>query len=97
MAGFVKEMGKKMLVVSKKWRSMKNNYLIKFTWDNEADVWIATSDDVPGLVLEHGSFDALVERVRIAVPELLAIDSELQDDIALEYATYRHERLAIHG
>ena len=37
---------------------------ITFQWDSEAAVWIATSDDVPGLVLESGSFDALVERVR---------------------------------
>ena len=29
-------------------------YVVNFTWDNEADVWIATSDDIPGLVLESG-------------------------------------------
>ncbi len=51
------------------------DYKIKFTWDDEAAVWIATSDDVPGLVLESGSFDALVERVRHAIPELLFINS----------------------
>ena len=49
-------------------------YTIKLSWDNEAGVWIATSDDIPGLVLESGSFDALLERVRFAVPELLSIN-----------------------
>ena len=29
-------------------------------------MWIATSGDIPGLVLESGSFDALLERVRFA-------------------------------
>lgn len=48
--------------------------LIKMTWDPEAAVWIAESDDVPGLVLESGSFDALVERVRFAVPELMELN-----------------------
>ncbi len=48
---------------------------IQFMWDNEAQVWVATSDDVPGLVLESGSFDTLVERVRYAVPELLELNS----------------------
>lgn len=24
-------------------------YVIKLTWDNEANVWIATSDDIPGI------------------------------------------------
>ena len=47
---------------------------IKIAWDPEACVWIVESDDVPGLVLESGSFDALLERVRSAVPELLALN-----------------------
>ena len=38
-------------------------YEIIFHWDQEAAVWTATSKDVPGLVLESGSFDALLERV----------------------------------
>ena len=50
-------------------------YVVKFTWDNEAQVWIATSDDIPGLVLESGSFDALNEKVRYAVPELLELNN----------------------
>lgn len=37
-------------------------YSVKLFWDSEADVWIATSDDVPGLVLESGSIDALMEK-----------------------------------
>jgi len=49
------------------------SYLVNFIWDNDAGVWIATSNDVPGLVLEHGSFDVLVEKVRLAVPELLEL------------------------
>lgn len=44
--------------------------LCHYTWDSEADVWIATNNDIPGLVLESGSFDALLERTRFAVPEL---------------------------
>ena len=43
-------------------------------WDQEAEVWIATSDDVPGLVLESPSCDALMKRVRQTVPELLELN-----------------------
>lgn len=50
-------------------------YIITFTWDEEANVWIATSNDIPGLVLESGSFDALLERTRFAVPELLSLNT----------------------
>jgi len=53
---------------------MKNKFRISFTWDDEACVWVATSEDVPGLVLEHSSFDVLVERVRLAAPELLELN-----------------------
>ncbi|MBR6901561.1 MAG: DUF1902 domain-containing protein [Synergistaceae bacterium] len=30
------------------------NCKINFLWDNDAAVWIATSPDVPGLMLESG-------------------------------------------
>ncbi len=39
---------------------------IRFEWDKEAMGWIAIGEDVPGLVLESGSLDALVERVKQA-------------------------------
>ena len=51
-------------------------YTIDLFWDNEASVWIAESREIPGLILESGSFDALVERVKIAVPDLLEINKE---------------------
>lgn len=50
-------------------------YEVHFTWDPEASVWIAESKDIPGLVLEGGSLDALMERVRYAAPELLDLNS----------------------
>jgi hypothetical protein len=46
---------------------------VELDWDNEASVWTATSNDVPGLVLESGSLDALMERVKYAVPDLLNV------------------------
>ena len=49
-------------------------YNVKLTWDKEANVWVATSDDIPGLVLESNSYDALIEKVKIASPELLELN-----------------------
>lgn len=49
-------------------------YKVNFTWDDEASVWIAQSDDILGLVLEGGSLDALIERVRFAAPELIELN-----------------------
>ena len=58
---------------------MSNNmkYNVKLTWDSEASVWVATSDDVPGLVLESDSYDALIEKVKIAIPELIDVPKAL--------------------
>ena len=46
-------------------------YTVNLLWDSEASVWVATSEDIRGLVLESGSLDVLSERVRMAAPEVL--------------------------
>lgn len=69
--------------------------LIRVTWDPEVRVWVAESDDVPGLVLESGSFDALIERVRFAVPELLELNGMVPENLQLRMVSERRERLAI--
>ena len=71
------------------------DYVVKFTCDNEAGVWIATSDDIPGLVLESGSFDALLERTRFAVPELLELNSDNNAPLSLTFKSERHERIVL--
>ena len=69
------------------------DYKINFLWDSEASVWVATSDDIPGLVLESGSFDALMERVRFAIPELLALNG-LRPNPLISFRSLRQERIA---
>lgn len=70
-------------------------YSIKLTWDNDAGVWIATSEDIPGLVLESGSFDALLERIRFAAPELISLNNTEQSNLNLTFLSERHERIAL--
>lgn len=70
-------------------------YIINLTWDSEANVWIATSDDIPGLVLESGSFDALLERIRFAAPELIELNSSKESPYFFSFVSNRHERIAL--
>lgn len=70
-------------------------YVVNFTWNSEASVWIATSDDVPGLVLESGSFDTLIKRTRFAIPELLALNSPKNQPISLVFTSERHEKVVL--
>lgn len=70
-------------------------YVIHFTWDDEAGVWIATSDDIPGLVLESGSFDALLERTCFAIPDLLELNASKAQPFSLTFKSERHERMVL--
>jgi predicted RNase H-like HicB family nuclease len=60
-------------------------YTIVLLWDDEASVWIAESQDIPGLILESESFDTLVERVKRAVPDLLELNGTVHPQIKLHF------------
>ena len=44
---------------------------IRAEWDDETRVWVATSDDVPGLATEGTTLEELIEKLKIMIPELL--------------------------
>lgn len=48
-------------------------------WDEEAKVWVAESDDVPGLATEADTMDNLVKKLQCVIPELLA-ENQVFDD-----------------
>ena len=54
-------------------------------WDAEADVWVASSDDVPGLNVESGDWPSLLADLDDLVPEMLTANgSEFDDNLELE-------------
>lgn len=57
---------------------MSRTYHVEARWDSEAGVWVAESDDIPGLVAEAESMNALVEKVRVLVPELFELNGGLE-------------------
>ncbi len=76
--------------------------LVKAFWDEEAAVWVASSEDVPGLAIEADSCDTLVKRLQVVIPELLEangiIDPNGPDEIPfkllneLTAVAYREKR-----
>jgi len=52
---------------------------VKAELDDEAGVWVATSDDVPGLVVEDADFQALMATVMELIPALLIENNMLPD------------------
>ncbi|HEX5715296.1 MAG TPA: DUF1902 domain-containing protein [Thermoanaerobaculia bacterium] len=55
-------------------------YRVHADWDPGAKVWVATSDDVPGLATEAPTVEALAEKLRIMIPELLEASQLLSGD-----------------
>ncbi len=67
-------------------------FFIRAEWDEDARVWVATSDDVPGLVTEGSSLEALIEKLRTMIPELLEANGrEMGSEIPFEVITRRFE------
>jgi len=65
---------------------------VRAEWDEEASVWVATSDDVPGLATEERTMEGLIEKLRVMIPELLvANDTAFEDEVPFEIITRRFE------
>ena len=73
---------------------MQREYQVKVDYDNEAGVWIATSDDITGLILEDESPEDLMKRVVEAAPELIRLNN-LSTCKAINFLMTRNERVAI--
>ncbi|NPD68918.1 DUF1902 domain-containing protein [Lichenicola cladoniae] len=50
-------------------------FTIRAHWDTDARVWWAESEDVPGLVAEAETHEALIADLRMIVPELLMLNT----------------------
>jgi len=46
-------------------------------WDDEAGVWIATGQNIGGLVVEADTWPTLIEEIELVVPELLEFMSTM--------------------
>ena len=49
--------------------------LVRSEWDSQAGVFVATSEDVPGLVAEAPTPAELMRKLEVLIPELLALNS----------------------
>jgi predicted RNase H-like HicB family nuclease len=56
---------------------MMREFKVTAFWDPEASVWVAESEDVPGLVTEADTVEQLVAKLRTMVPELLEANGVL--------------------
>ncbi len=50
----------------------RRKIVVKAIWDEEAKVWVAESDDVPGLITEAETADELLKKLPVLIQELRA-------------------------
>ena len=69
-------------------------YHVTAEWDDDARVWVASSDDVPGLATGADTFEDLVEKLKVVIPELLVENGLLlagTDSVPFEIKAERNE------
>ena len=81
---------------------MRNKPLfVRAEWDDEASVWVATSDDVPGLATEGDTIEGLIEKLKIIIPELLELNEDNDEyEVPFEILTRRFavaQRKSVNG
>ena len=75
---------------------MAQEYLVNAHWDPEAEVYVATSDDVPGLVTEAANERELDSKLKEIIPELLVLNGLLSKDHGSEIRyRIKFERLGL--
>jgi predicted RNase H-like HicB family nuclease len=74
----------------------KEQYTVRCEWDPDARVWVATSDNVPGLATGADTLDKLIEKLKVVIPDLLEanglLEPDQQGDIPFTVIAKRHEK-----
>ncbi|HEY2756677.1 MAG TPA: DUF1902 domain-containing protein [Pseudolabrys sp.] len=69
---------------------MSREISIQARWDSDAGVWTATSDDVPGLVVEADTWASMIDEVRLVLPELMEVSGQGGETLSLTFKAEEH-------
>lgn len=77
----------------------QTTFKVQAFWDKDAEVWVATSDDVPGLATEASTIEALTQKLREMIPELILLNNIVPADyigsISFELTSHRQELIEV--
>jgi predicted RNase H-like HicB family nuclease len=69
--------------------------VVRAEWDPEAQVWVAESADLEGLVTEAETMEGLRARLALVIPDLLNEYGETDPDLSIELIAHSHDRLQL--
>ncbi len=76
---------------------MDEKIQVKAFWDPDAGVWVAESDDVPGLITEADTMEKLIEKLHILIPELLQENEMLNEGLReIPFDLYSERKETVH-
>jgi Domain of unknown function (DUF1902) len=69
---------------------MTRSISIAARWDADASIWLASSTDVPGLVIEAQTWPDMIDEVRLVLPELLALSGHEEKQLSVTFRIEEH-------
>lgn len=72
---------------------MNRRVVVRCAWDDEADVWFVQESDVPGLVTEADTLEALRRKLPGMIQDLLEVETAM--DIEVDLIAYAHDRVRV--
>jgi len=61
--------------------------IVKLIWSDDSNKWYTETDDIPGMVLESNSFDALMEKVQLIAPDMLEANCNYVGPVHFTFTT----------
>lgn len=62
---------------------------IQVEWNEESAAWLASSDDVPGLIVESASYQELIEIIEDLLPDFVDSSAQIEQK-AIPYQLISH-------
>ena len=77
----------------------QTKFQIQAFWDSKAQVWVATSDEIPGLATEASTLEFLTQKLRDMITELVTLNKILPANyvgsISFNLISYRQELIEL--
>jgi predicted RNase H-like HicB family nuclease len=76
--------------------TMPQLIVVRATWDQEESVWVAESEDVPGLITQADTLEALQKRLPGIVQDLLGADGDGEEvEVPIELIAHASSRVTV--
>ncbi len=78
--------------------AIRKPFFVRAEWDEEAKVWVAANEDVPGFDSVARTIENLIEKLRNMIPELLEANGLVLDqEVPFEVLSRRFKSAQFHS